>query len=212
MWDVNVMEETIYIRMRHRVQVRPHDTVYLRDLAQIIAGERMYKDLQSLPIYKVTEGDNNIIIIDVMEVIEEITRIFSNTEVQAIGPSQSIIEVIYKKKGVSLPFFILTWLLLFFGSALAIMYFHEDVSMQETQVKLYRIITGKEEERPLLFQVPYSIGLGIGMVLFFNHVFKKRLNDEPSPLEVEMFNYQQDLDRYVSLTENKESMKRLDDH
>lgn len=212
MWDVNVMEETIYIRMRHRVQVRPHDTVYLRDLAQIIAGERMYKDLQNLPIYKVTEEDNNIIIVDVMEVIEKITRIFSNTEVQAIGPSQSIIEVIYKKKGVSLPFFILTWLLLFFGSALAIMYFHEDVSMQETQVKLYTIITGKEEERPLLFQVPYSIGLGLGMVLFFNHVFKKRLNDEPSPLEVEMFNYQQDLDRYVSLTENKESMKRLDDH
>ena len=46
------------------------------------------------------------------------------------------------------------------------------------------------------------------MIIFFNHVFKKRLNEEPSPLEVEMFNYQQDLDRYVVMHENKESMSR----
>lgn len=212
MWDVNVMEETIYIRMRHRVQIRPHDQVTLNDLAQIIVPEPLYEQLQKLAIYNPNEGDNNIIIIDVMEVIKKITHALPHIEVQNMGPSQTIVEVIYKKKKVSLPFFILTWLLLFFGSALAIIYFHEDVSMGPAQQKLYTIITGKVVEKPLIFQIPYSIGLGLGMILFFNHVFKKRLNDEPSPLEVEMFNYQQDLDRYVSLTENKESMKRIDGH
>jgi stage V sporulation protein AA len=211
-WDVSVVEETIYIRMRHRVQIRPHDTVYLKDLAQIIAEERFYPVLQELPIYQPSEEDNNIIIIDVMMVIRKITDVLQAIEVQTIGPTQSIVEVVYKKKGVSTPFFILIWFLLFFGSALAIMYFHEDVSMQETQQRLYTIITGKVVEKPLLFQIPYSIGLGLGMILFFNHVFRKRLNEEPSPLEVEMFNYQQDLDRYVTLTEHKESMKHLDDH
>ena len=58
------------------------------------------------------------------------------------------------------------------------------------------------------FKFPIRIGLGLGMILFFNHVFKKRLNEEPSPLEVEMFNYQQDLDQYVIMHENKESMSR----
>lgn len=212
MWDVNVMEETIYIRMRHRVQIRPHDQVTLHDLAQIIAAEPLYEHLQNLTIYNPNEGDNNIIIIDVMEVIKKITHDLPQIEVQNMGPSQTIVEVVYKKKKVSLPFFILTWLLLFFGSALAIIYFHEDVSMGPAQQKLYTIITGKVVEKPLIFQIPYSIGLGLGMILFFNHIFKKRLNDEPSPLEVEMFNYQQDLDRYVSLTENKESMKRIDGH
>ncbi|WP_019154370.1 stage V sporulation protein AA [Robertmurraya massiliosenegalensis] len=205
------MEETIYIRMRHRVQIRPHDTVYLRDVAQIIADEKIFKQLQQLPVYQENEQDHNIIIIDVMKVIERITEITHHLEVQTIGPAQTIVEVIHKKKGVSIPFFILIWCLLFFGAALAIMYFHEDVAMRETQQRLYTIITGKVVEKPLLFQIPYSFGLGLGMVLFFNHVFRKRLNEEPSPLEVEMFNYQQDLDRYVSLTENKESMKRIDD-
>ncbi|MFP3360102.1 stage V sporulation protein AA, partial [Planococcus sp. SIMBA_143] len=39
----------------------------------------------------------------------------------------------------------------------------------------------------------------------FNHLFKKRFNEEPSPLEVEMFNYQQDLDQYVIVHENDEN-------
>lgn len=37
---------------------------------------------------------------------------------------------------------------------------------------------------------------------FFNHWFNKRFNEEPSPLEVEIFNYQQDLDNYLSHKEN----------
>lgn len=49
------------------------------------------------------------------------------------------------------------------------------------------------------------------MILFFNHVFKKRLNEEPSPLEVEMFKYQLDLDHYVALNENKETLKDIHD-
>ena len=78
---------------------------------------------------------------------------------------------------------------------LTIMNFHEDVSMKECTSKTIYNYYGKSERKPLLFQIPYSIGLGLGMILFFNHVFKKRLNEEPSPLEVEMFNYQQDLDQ-----------------
>lgn len=207
-WEVNILENTVYLRMRNRIQVNPHEIVYLKDLAQIIADERLYHDILHLPIYKVSEKDNNIIIIDIMKVIERITEHVSGADIQAIGPVQSIVEVIYKKKGLSIPFFILIWLLLFFGAALAIIYFHEDVSMGASQQRIYRMITGKEEEKPLLFQIPYSIGLGLGMILFFNHFFRKRINDEPSPMEVEMFNYQQDLDRYVIMHEIEESIKK----
>ncbi len=73
------------------------------------------------------------------------------------------------------------------------------------------MITGEFKEQPLLFQVPYSVGLGLGMVLFFNHVFQKRINEEPSPLEVEMFQYQQSLDQYVIVNENKDNTKQLAD-
>jgi stage V sporulation protein AA len=210
-WEVNVLEKTIYIRMRNRVKSRPEEKVVLKDIAQIIAPDAYLSELQSMMIHQLTEMDRNIVVIDVMKVIHLITGRFKEAEIQTIGPAQTIIEVTYKKKKVSLPFFLLIWFLLFFGSAMAIMNFHDDVSMKSVQEKIYTIITGKRDAKPLLFQIPYSIGLGLGMIIFFNHVFKKRLNEEPSPLEVEMFNYQMDIDNYVIIHENKESMNRVND-
>lgn len=210
MLEVNLMEKTIYIRMRNRVQVKPEQSLFMKDIAQIIASEEIYQDLATLQVKKVLPQDH-IHIVDVMKVIRFISGIYPDHEIQTVGPPQTIIEVIYKKKGMSIPFFILVWFLLFFGAALTIMNFHEDVSMQSVHQRLYFIMTGKEVAKPLLFQIPYSIGIGLGMILFFNHVFKKRLNEEPSPLEVEMFNYQQSLDQYVILHENKESVKHLND-
>jgi stage V sporulation protein AA len=211
-WEVNVLEKTIYIRMRNRVQAQPDGKILLKDVAQIIAPDTLLPALASMMIYQLTEMDRNIVVIDVMKVIDLITNKFGDLEVQTIGPAQTIIEVMVKKKELNIPFFLLIWFLLFFGSAMAIMNFHDDVSMRSVQEKLYTIITGKKEAKPLLFQIPYSIGLGLGMILFFNHVFKKRINEEPSPLEVEMFNYQMDLDNYVIIHENKESMKQLHDN
>jgi stage V sporulation protein AA len=210
-WGVNVLEKTIYIRMRNRVLAKPEESIYLDDIAQIIAPETIIPKLKKLKVHQISVHDRNIVIIDVMKVIRLISNLIENADVQTIGPAQTIVEVMLKKKQMSLPFFILIWFLLFFGSAMAIMNFHDDVSMRSVQEKLYKIITGVEDTKPWIFQIPYSIGLGLGMILFFNHVFQKRINEEPSPLEVEMFNYQMDLDNYVIIHENKESMKRTND-
>jgi stage V sporulation protein AA len=208
LWDVNKLEKTVYIRLRHRVFIQPNDKILLKDIAQIIAEDALHNQISDRVLYQVTAEDRNILIIDVMHVVEEIKKIDSTIDIQTIGPSQVIIEVVYKKRKISPIFFLIIWFLLFFGSMLTIMNFHEDVSMQDAHQRLYKIITGKNVAKPLMFQIPYSFGLGLGMILFFNHVFKKRLNEEPSPLEVEMFNYQQDLDRYVVMHENKESVSR----
>ncbi|MEH7124371.1 stage V sporulation protein AA [Bacillus sp. JJ1532] len=206
------MEQTVYIRLRHRLQVRPRASIFVKDIAQIIADEQIYAQLRNLKVYEVSEKDQNMIVVDVMKVIREIIKQHPEVEIQTVGPSQVIVEVIAKKRKISIPLFFIVWLLLFFGAALTIMNFHEDVSMQIVQQRIYTIMTGEVDSKPLIFQIPYSIGLGAGMILFFNHLFKKRLNEEPSPLEVEMFNYQMDLDNYISMHQNKESMKNIDDH
>lgn len=202
--------DIIYIRMRNRVQVKQDQQVKIRDVARIIGADEKVKMVEEQILHKVTSEDKNIIIIDLTQMIEKIQSIDPSLEIQTFGPSQTIIEVIYEKKKVSILSFIAVWLLLFFGAMMTIMNFHVDVSMREVHQKLFTIITGKVDEKPLLIQVPYSIGLGLGMILFFNHFFKKRFNEEPSPLEIEMFNYQQDLDQYVILNENKESVRHLD--
>jgi stage V sporulation protein AA len=206
------MEKTVFIRLRHRVQVHPNANVCIGDIAQIIVNDtELIEKLKNITIYKIKASDKNIVIIDIMKVVEAMLNFDSSLDIQTVGPVQTIVEVVYKKRNFTNLYFALIWLLLFIGSALAIMNFHEDVSMQQVHQRLYTIITGEKIDKPLLFQIPYSIGLGLGMILFFNHVFRKRINEEPSPLEVEMFNYQQALDQYVILHENKESMRKIAD-
>jgi len=209
---VGQMANTVFIKLRHRVQVKPEALVTLGQVAQIAATDGgLIRRLKAIPLYRVQPSDKNIVIIDMMQVVRAVLDVDDSLDVQMVGPSQTIVEVLYEKRRFSTVAFILVWLLLFVGSAMAIMNFHEDVSMQKVHRYLYEVMTGQSVDKPLLLQIPYSFGLGIGMVLFFNHWFRKRINEEPSPLEVEMFNHQQAIDQYVILHENKESMRQLDD-
>ncbi|MGH0444739.1 stage V sporulation protein AA [Bacillus mycoides] len=205
------MEGTIYIKMRNRLKVSPTYEVKLSDVAQLAGDSFIVESLQNEIVYNITAHDKTHVVIDVMKVIEIIQQKASHVQINLLGSGQTLVEIIYEKKKVHPVFFGLVWLLLFIGAALAIIYFHEDVSMQQVNQRLYYMITGEFKEQPLLFQVPYSVGLGLGMVLFFNHVFQKRINEEPSPLEVEMFQYQQSLDQYVIVNENKDNTKQLAD-
>ena len=203
------MEQTIYIKMRNRLKVSPTYEVKLGDVAQLAGDAAVVQSLQDEVIYKITARDKTHVVIDVMKIIEIIRRKAAHIQINLLGSGQTLVEIIYEKS--TSDFFGLVWLLLFIGAALAIIYFHEDVSMQQVHQRLYYMITGEFKAQPLLFQIPYSLGLGLGMVLFFNHVFQKRINEEPSPLEVEMFQYQQSLDQYVIVHENKDNMKQLTD-
>ncbi|UOE92448.1 stage V sporulation protein AA [Alkalihalobacillus sp. LMS39] len=200
-------EQSIYIKMRHRIGVTLNQTVTIHDIAQVSAHPSIQSQIQHLSIHTVKPEDKNFIVIDIMRIVRVIQENYPGLDIQNVGAAQTILEVQFEKKKIVPVYFVLIWLLLFVGAALAIMNFHEDVSMREVQQRIYTVITGEETDKPLLFQVPYSIGLGLGMILFFNHVFRKRINEEPSPLEVEMFNYDQDLEQYLIIHENKGDRK-----
>lgn len=195
--------DMIYLRLKQKIRVNPGAELTIGDLAQLIGEDELCRKFESIIIHRINKTDKNLVVIDVMKVIKAIQNT-SSVEVQIIGPTQTIIEVQISKKKLAPVYFVFIWLLLFIGAALAIMNFHEDVSMREVHQQIYKIVTGIDNPKPLLLQIPYSFGLGFGMILFFNHLFKKRFNEEPSPLEVEMFNYQQDLDQYVIVHEKQE--------
>ncbi|WP_028399525.1 stage V sporulation protein AA [Ectobacillus panaciterrae] len=206
------MDQPVYVKMRQRLQVSPNYELKLQDVAQLVGSEPIVAALREKTVYQITKKDKTHVVIDVMKVIETIRKYDNGLDINVFGPAQVIVEIVYERKTVNPFFFACVWLLLFFGAGLAIIYFHEDVSMQQVHQRIYHMVTGETEKKPLLLQIPYSLGLGLGMVLFFNHVFQKRINEEPSPLEVEMFQYQQSLDQYVLMNENKESMKKIEDH
>ncbi|PAV29548.1 stage V sporulation protein AA [Virgibacillus profundi] len=197
------MGDIIYLRMKKNLELSSMQEVQLKDIAYISTTAVSKEKLESIPIYRITKKDKNIVIIDSFLILDHLNSIYKNIEIQLIGPTQTIIRIKKNNKKPAILLVSAVWVLLFVGAAMTIMNFHYDVSMQEVQQKLHYILTGKQNEFPLWIQIPYSIGLGMGMLLFFNHWFNKRINEEPSPLEVEIFNYQQDLDNYVNYYENE---------
>lgn len=197
------MGDIVYLRMKKNLELSALQEIQLKDIAFISTSSSKKRELENIPIYRITKKDKNIVIIESFLIIDHINTVFENLEFQLIGPAQTIIRIKKKRKKTSVLLIACIWLLLFVGTAMTIMNFHYDVSMQEVQQKLHYLLTGKQNEFPLWIQIPYSIGLGLGTLLFFNHWFNKRFNEEPSPLEVEIYNYQQDLDNYLTHYENK---------
>ncbi|MEC0124273.1 stage V sporulation protein AA [Paenibacillus pabuli] len=195
---------TVYVRLRSRIRIQRGRGVKLGDVAHLLTSpEEQEGRLLELELLRPGPEDGNLILIDILQIIPQIRMALPGVTVELIGSGHTLVEVIAGNGKASISLFILVWLLLFFGSALTIMNFHADVNMQEVQIRIVEMITGRRDEHPYLFQVAYSIGIGFGMAVFFNHLFKKKWNEEPTPLEVEMFLYQQNVDKYVVIEETE---------
>ncbi|GAA3405346.1 stage V sporulation protein AA [Paenibacillus hodogayensis] len=196
---------TVYIRLRKRATIPPGQTVTLGRVAQLLTEPDMERTLMELPLVKPSERDGNIVLIDMMHIVRTIRSVAPHIKIEYFGDPHVLIDIETKPKRPNRLALAVVWLLLFIGSGLAIMNFHEDVSMMEVHQRIYEMVTGEWVEHPYWLQIPYSLGLGAGMVLFFNQLFKKRFTEEPSPLEVELFTYQQSLNQYV-ITEEYQKM------
>lgn len=201
------MIEPLFLRLRKRLSIKPGAIITLGDICQLYWDGEQEEMLYKLPVYQVKPEDGDLIIIDIMQVIRKLRTIYPEVPLEVQGASQIIVEVMNPRKAPNRILVALVWLILFVGAGLAIMNFHTDVSMLQVHQRLFYLITGRESEQPLWLQIPYSFGIGLGMILFFNHLFKKKINEEPSPLEVELFMYQQNLDQYYIQHENKENQK-----
>lgn len=187
----------LYIRLRRRARVRKGNSVQLGDIAQMIVEPEYEERLSRIVIYKSRHEDGNRVLIDMMQIVRAIKERFPELQIEHFGEPHVLLEICTGDKRPNPLLIGIVWLLLFIGSGLAIMNFHADVSMLEVHQRIYQLMTGKTVEHPLVLQIPYSFGIGVGMVIFFNHLFKKKFNEEPSPLEVEMFMYQENVNHYV---------------
>ncbi|CAM3967336.1 stage V sporulation protein AA [Paenibacillus alkaliterrae] len=191
-------QAVLYLRLKKRIYIKPEHRVTLGQAARLLAvNDSIEEQLKGLVLYEHKKADGNRVVIDLLQIVKIIRERMPDLTVEAYGDPQVLVMVAEKQVKPRIPLLIFSWLLLFFGSGLAIMNFHTDVSMKEVHIRIVELITGKRTDHPLWFQIPYSLGIGLGMVLFFNHLFRKRFNEEPNPLEVELYMYQENVNSYV---------------
>ena len=136
------------------------------------------------------------VVFSVLKVVERIHRDYPQVEVINCGESDFVVE--YQKSTVKSPVLekLKLWgiaVIVFFGSAFTIMAFHIDISIQKVFEKFYEQVMGVSKPQITELEISYSIGLAVGIVVFFNHFRKRKLTNDPTPIEVEMKKYNEDL-------------------
>ena len=80
------------------------------------------------------------------------------------------------------------------------MAFNNDVDVTKLFGQIYELATGVETSGFTVLEVSYSVGVASGILIFFNHFGKKRFTVDPTPMEVQMRLYENDIQ--TTLVEN----------
>ncbi len=205
-----VVNETIYLKADSCVEVtRPNVT--LGDLVQMeCSNPVVVPKLKTTKVLKFAEQpgkhsqhNNSRTVVSVLKLIECIHEQYPGMSVQNLG-AQDII-VTYENQQTAGQF--VHWLkvacvvlISFAGSAFSIMAFNNDVDTSKLFDQIYELLMGKASDGFTLLEVTYSIGIVIGILVFFNHFGRKRFSVDPTPMEVEMRLYENDIQ--TTLVEN----------
>lgn len=184
----------IYIKPIKKATITQRRLVYLEDIAEIYAPQQNMQTLSKLPVFSIPSAQEETYLISVLDLVQKITQCVQNATVSNLGEMDILIEY-HPKQQKSNPFMVWSKILfvsavLFFGAATTIMCFHSDTQIPLIFQNYYKIFLGENQELPPLLTVPYSIGLVIGIGVFFNHFSKIAMSKDPTPIEVEMTTYE----------------------
>jgi len=177
---------------------------HLGDFIELTGPDDIVKKIQQIAIFPY--GISSPIRLTAIQVINLIHQVVGDITVNPVGESSALYEPKQQKKENPLLVILrvaFSMVLLFFGSALAIMYFHSDVNMNEAHQIVYYLISGKNVEKPVLFSVSYSIGIGAGIAIFFEVFEKLKNRKNPGPLELEMYQSEKERKEYQRDQEGK---------
>lgn len=196
----NENNKEIFIQPKLKVFCNTNENIIIKDICQVIGNENLVDKIENITAF-VSGNKKSIAVVPIMDIIELIKKSSPFLSVHVISEQDILIEVQEKKSNeniIELIKIAIICVFVFVGAAVAIMNFHADVNMLAAQKYFYKIFTGIEIDRPLIISIPYSIGVGIGMLIFFNHIsLKKEIRNQPSPLDLEIYSYENKYDDYI---------------
>lgn len=136
-------------------------------------------------------------VFSVLNVIDLILADYPDVEVVSYGEQDFIVEYVVMPiapKWLEYLKLIVICIVIFLGSGFTIMAFNNDVSIGEVFDRFYGQIMGVDKPNVTEIEIFYCIGLAVGIFVFFNHVGKKKITSDPTPIQVEMRKYEKDVD------------------
>ena len=190
------MNKTLYLKLNQISEIH-EKRVYLKDIAEIYSDDpALMAKCLALKIRTVPDDHNGRYVDSVITVLEKIYELDPQIQINNLGETDFIID--FQKPRP--PRYLSAWLktaavclISFFGAAFAIMTFNNDVNVGDVLGQVYFQVMGRQPDGFGLMEAGYSVGLAVGILVFFNHFAVKKLNTDPTPLEVEMRLYEENI-------------------
>ena len=174
-----VNQDTLYVKGDRNVEVTKRE-VTLGDLVSMECSNRVIlPHLKTMKVLKIPENGEKRYVISILKIIACIHEKYPGLEVQNLGETDLIVTYEMQKtpsKWVHVAKTILVVLITFFGAAFSMMAFNNDVDVDKLFGYIYYWMTGKQSSGFTILEVSYSVGITIGILVFFNHFGKRRFS------------------------------------
>lgn len=198
----------IYIKPEKKVKLSNVGKVKLHDLAEVFAPAELQKRVENVKILNINATKNKNYLVSVIDIIKAVDTALPGHTIVNVGEMDTLIDYAPEQsngnkvvKWISITF---VSLCLLAGSATAIMSFHSDAQIPLAFQNYYYIFFNEKVENPFIIDIPYSIGLAAGIIIFFNHFMGKKITDDPTPIEVEMAAYEKEVeDTLIATLDNR---------
>lgn len=194
------MSDILYLKLDRNTKVTEKD-VKLSDVAKLeCINSDIICRLKPMKILNINANKEEKYVFSVLKIIEMIHEIYPALEINNVGETEFIIEYIGHKKNYKALEYIkaaVVCLTVGLGAAFTIMTFNNDVSVKDVFAQIYNLVTGQESNGFTILEMSYSLGLGAGILVFYNHFGGKKSKQEPTPVQVEMRLYEQDVNTCI---------------
>ena len=190
---------TLYIKIDRNCLIK-QPKVILSDIAKLeCEDEPLLRKIKAIEVHRFRDDkkDHKTVSMSILKIIELIHKIKPGLLVVNEGEPDFILE--YQENGKQNGWLeklktVVLCIVIFFGSAYTIMAFNNDVGVSEVFAKFYAQVTGVTTDGFTELEVFYSLGMAVGILVFFNHVGRKKITHDPTPIQIEMRKYEQDVD------------------
>ena len=188
--------QTLYIKADQSVEVKLRN-VTLGDLISMECTDKtVVSRLKTIKVLNIPEKGQHRFVISILKIIECIHKEYPEIEIQNMGAQDIIVTYetgIKKNKMVDILKISGVVIISFIGSAFAIMTFNNDSGTNQLFSQIYEMFMGKPKSGFTILELSYSIGLVVGILVFFNHFGKHKFTVDPTPIEIEMRLYEKDI-------------------
>lgn len=186
----------LYIKGNQMVEVIEPTVSLSHIITMECSHPHIVKQLNQLQILKFPKKKYQRTVVSILKIIERIHEKYPTLEIQNLGCTDIIVS--YEDQKTPNQFWhytkaVLVTIVSFIGSAYSIMAFTNDVDTLTIFDQLYVLITGEVADGFNILQFSYCLGLVVGILVFFNHFGRKKIMVDPTPMEIEMRLYEQDI-------------------